>query len=163
MNISIIKADITEIEADAIVNVANKTLLGGGGVDGKIHRKAGPELAKECKEKFPSGINKGKAVATKAYNLKAKIIIHTVGPVYGEDDIKLLQDCYLNSLSIAEENKCKTIAFPAISTGAYGVPIEVSARYVKDILDKYSSDIIEKIILVLYDDESYNIYKYVFQ
>ena len=165
MKISIVQGDITEIEADAIVNAANSSLLGGGGVDGAIHKKAGIELHNECKEirkDYPVGVPKGRAVITKGYKLQAKYVIHTVGPVYKKDDINLLKDCYINSLNLADEHMCKKIAIPAISTGVYGVPIELSAQIVKEVLSTYSSSIIEEIILVLYDDDSYNIYKKIF-
>ena len=165
MKISIIKGDITEIKADAIVNAANSSLMGGAGVDGAIHRKAGPELLEECiqlRKKYPKGLPIGEAVVTRAYNLNTKIIIHTVGPVYERDDINLLKNCYRNSLKCAEEHKCKSIAFPAISTGFYGVPIEKSAKIVKDVLKNYSSNIIGEVMLILYDANSYNVYKKIF-
>lgn len=167
VKISIIKGDITEQKVDAIVNAANKSLLGGGGVDGAIHRKAGQGLLEECKkirkEKYPNGLPKGEAVATKAYNLdNVKIIIHTVGPIYEKEDIDLLKNCYINSLKIAETNKIKSIAFPAISTGVYGVPIELSAKIVKQVLDDYKSGVIEKVLLVLFDEGDYEVYKRVF-
>lgn len=159
------QCDITELQVDAIVNAANSTLLGGGGVDGAIHRKAGLQLFEECKrlrKKYPQGLPTGEAVATQAYNLKAKIIIHTVGPIYGKDDISLLKNCYLNSLKLAEQQGSKTIAFPAISTGAYGVPIEESAMLVKEVVQNYKSTILEEILLVLFDKENYTIYKKIF-
>jgi O-acetyl-ADP-ribose deacetylase (regulator of RNase III) len=163
VKITIIQGDITKIKADAIVNAANKTLLGCGGVDGAIHRTAGKELFKEClqirKEKYPNGLPIGEAVATKAYNLPAKIIIHTVGPRYSSENLNLLKNCYINSLKIAEENKCKTIAFPSISTGAYGAPIEKTVKIVKEVLNNYNSKIIKEVILVLYCEEDYKIYK----
>ncbi len=157
MKISILKGDITKIKADAIVNAANYTLLGGGGVDGAIHRVAGPQLMMECSElrknRFQSGLPTGQAVATKAYGLNAKIIIHTVGPRYSREDISLLQECYMNSLRIAEEQGCKSIAFPAIATGAYGVPIEKSAEIVKEVLQDFTSEVIEEVVLVLFKEE----------
>jgi O-acetyl-ADP-ribose deacetylase (regulator of RNase III) len=161
MKISIHKADITVIEADAIVNAANKSLLGGGGVDGAIHRKAGRNLLEECKEirkSYPHGLPVGKVVATKAYNLKAKIIIHTVGP--NTENISLLKDCYTNSLKLADDLKCKSIAFPAISTGAFNLPVELSANTVKEVianLPEYAN--LEEIKLVLFSDEDYKIYQ----
>lgn len=163
MKITLIKGDITDIKADAIVNAANSSLLGGGGVDGAIHRKAGLKLSEECKkirkEQYPDGLPTGEAVATKGYNLKARYIIHTVGPVYRRDDISLLKSCYLNSLKIAENLGCNTIAFPAISTGAYGVPVEESAKIVKGSLKDYSSKTIKELLLVLYSQKDYDTYK----
>lgn len=163
--ITLIHGDITKIHADAIVNAAHPTLLGGGGVDGAIHRAAGVELFKECtkirEEKYREGLPIGEAVGTKVYNLEkngVKIIIHTTGPRYFRGDPKLLGNCYLNSLKLAEENNCKSIAFPAISTGAFGMPIEFSAQTVKDVLENYSSEVIKEVILVLYKQEDYGVY-----
>lgn len=157
INISIIKGDITKLDVDCIVNAANSSLLGGGGVDGAIHRASGPQLLEECKKL--NGCKTGEAVITKGYNLKAKYVIHTVGPVFGKDDINLLKNCYQNSLKIAEENNCESIAFPAISTGAYRVPIEKSAEIVKEIINKFTPNSIKKIIFVLYSDYDLDIYK----
>jgi len=166
MKISIAKGDITKIKADAIVNAANSGMLGGGGVDGSIRRAAGPGLQEECvklrKETIPNGLETGKAIITKAYDLPAKIIIHTVGPRYYSGNINLLRDCYINSLKLAEENNCESIAFPAISTGAYGCPIEKSAEIVKEILTNYQSNVIKEIILVLFDEEDFVVYNKTF-
>jgi len=166
MKISIIQGDITSVAADAIVNAANSSLLCSGGIDGAINRAAGPELETACREiidkNFPHGLPPGQAVATKAYNLKAKIIIHTVGPIYGRQDINLLMNCYRNSLKLAEENRCRTIAFPAISTGAYGVPTQKSAEIVKRVLQFFKSQVVEEILLVLYSKNDYDTYKEVF-
>ncbi|MBS3085334.1 O-acetyl-ADP-ribose deacetylase [Candidatus Pacearchaeota archaeon] len=163
MKISIIRGDITKVKVDAIVNAANFGMLGGGGVDGAIRRAAGHSLQEECvrlrKEVIPNGLETGKAIVTKAYNLPAKIIIHTVGPRYYSGDINLLKNCYTNCLKLAEENNCESIAFPAISTGAYGCPIEKSAEIVSEVLENFKSDIIKEIILVLFDEEDYEIYK----
>ena len=109
-------------------------------------------------ERYPKGLPTGETVATMTYNLPAKIIIHTVGPRYYHGDIKLLENCYIISLKVAEENQCKTIAFPAISTGAYGCPIEESANIVKDVLTDYKSDVIKEVLLVLYSKADLEVY-----
>lgn len=166
MQTDLVQGDITAQKVDAIVNAANSSLLGGGGVDGAIHRAAGPELLAECRKirkgQWPAGLPVGRAVITDGYNLPAKYVIHTVGPVYQRDDIDLLQDCYLNCLKLAEEHSCRSIAFPAISTGVYRVPVELSAEIVKEVLEKYSSNIIEKIQLILFSNKDLKIYKKVF-
>ena len=159
--IKIIKGDITKVKAEAIVNAANRRLLGGGGVDGAIHRAAGPELLEECRKL--GGCQTGQAKITKGYNLPAKYVIHTVGPVWRggrNNEAKLLKNCYLNSLKLAEKQGIKSIAFPAISTGAYGYPIEEAAEIaittVKNYLKKSK---IEEVIFVLFSEEDYNIYR----
>jgi len=159
--IELYQGDITKIEVDAIVNAANKSLLGGGGVDGAIHKAAGPELKEETKTL--NGAETGEAKMTKGYKLPAKYVIHTVGPVYndgtkGEDE--LLKSCYENSMDIAAKNDMKTMAFPAISTGVYGYPIEeatnIAIDTVKEKLKEHSD--IEKVYLVTFSDEDYNVY-----
>ncbi len=127
--------DITKEVVDAVVNAANGTLMGGGGVDGAIHRAGGPEILKECKEirrvQYPDGLPTGQAVITTAGKMAAKYIIHTVGPVYGrggKDKAELLAACYRNSMKLAAEKGLKTMAFPAISTGIYGYPLEEAAK-----------------------------------
>ncbi|MCL5093829.1 MAG: O-acetyl-ADP-ribose deacetylase [Patescibacteria group bacterium] len=161
--IEIIKGDITKIEADATVNAANRTLLGGGGVDGAIHRAAGPELLEECKTL--GGCKTGEAQITKGYNLPAKYIIHTVGPIYGRENGKeaeLLASCYKNSLKLAEKYNLITIAVPSISTGAYHYPIEKAAKIaiqtVKDYFRK-KPNTFDRIIFVLFSDYDYKTYQ----
>jgi O-acetyl-ADP-ribose deacetylase (regulator of RNase III) len=158
----LIRGDITNLQVDAIVNAANNTLLGGGGVDGAIHRAAGPELSKECEGL--KGCDTGKAKITGGYNLKAKHVIHTVGPVwYGgyRNEHETLASCYQTSLDLAKKNKLKTVAFPGISTGVYGFPKDLAALIAvnesKRFLNKSSFP--EKVIFVAYDDESYETYR----
>ncbi len=127
--IRIVRGDITKRPVDAIVNAANQTLLGGGGVDGAIHRAAGPELLRECRSL--GGCRPGEARITGGYHLPAKHVIHTVGPVYGMEEgheAELLAACYRHSLALAAQHGCKSIAFPSISTGAFGYPIEEASR-----------------------------------
>jgi O-acetyl-ADP-ribose deacetylase (regulator of RNase III) len=159
-NVSILsfKGDITKLNVDAIVNAANSTLIGGGGVDGAIHKAAGKELLKECmgiiESKFPNGLPVGEAVVTNGYNLSAKYIIHTVGPVYkggNNSEDNLLYSAYYNSCRIAVSKQVKTIAFPNISTGAYRYPIEeasfVRNKAISDFLKDYPNSL-EEIVLV---------------
>jgi O-acetyl-ADP-ribose deacetylase (regulator of RNase III) len=159
MKITLIKDDITTLNVDSIVNAANSSLRGGGGVDGAIHRKAGPELLNECINL--GGCKTGFAKITKGYNLKAKYIIHTVGPVFQDgksNEDELLASCYLNSLKLAEDNNCKTIAFPCVSTGVYGFPSERAANIVVEILQKFESEKIEEIILCCFMENDFDIY-----
>ncbi len=162
------KGDITDQEADAIVNAANSTLLGGGGVDGAIHLKGGPKILEECKrlraKEWPDGLPTGNAVITTGGNLKAKHVIHTVGPVWRGgfyDESKLLRTAYRNSLKLAVANGLKSIAFPSISTGAYGYPTEeaadVALAAVKDFLEK--EDKLERVTFVLFSDKDLGIYE----
>jgi O-acetyl-ADP-ribose deacetylase (regulator of RNase III) len=160
--IDLVKGDITTLDVDAIVNAANSSLLGGGGVDGAIHRAAGPELFHECQEL--KGCETGKAKITRGYNLKARHIIHTVGPVwYGgyKDEPELLASCYISSLELAKDNKLKTIAFPGISTGVYGFPKDLAAliavNETKRFLNKHSRP--EKVLFVAFDDDSFKTYR----
>lgn len=162
-DIKIMICDITSLEVDIIVNAANKSLLGGGGVDGQIHRKAGRELLEECKKL--NGCNTGEAKMTDAYKLPCKKVIHTVGPIYreGADNKKLLSNCYKNSLLLAEEyrvtNKLEeiTIAFPCISTGVYGYPKDEAAFVVLKTLNNLDYPHIN-VILSCYNDSDYNYY-----
>ncbi|MCJ8152890.1 O-acetyl-ADP-ribose deacetylase [Chryseobacterium sp. SSA4.19] len=164
MNIELIKTDITKIKTDAIVNAANSSLLGGGGVDGAIHRAGGPQILEECKSirNRQGNCNTGEAVVTTAGNLSAEYVIHTVGPIWNNDVEKcseLLANCYTNSLKLAETLKVKTIAFPNISTGVYGFPKELAAKIAINQLKNFKSKSIEKVIFVCFDDENEEIYK----
>lgn len=162
--ISVVIGDITKQEVDAIVNAANNTLLGGGGVDGAIHRAAGPELLEECRK--IGGCETGKAVITKGYNLPAEYVIHTVGPVWrggSHGEAELLASCYKESLKLAVERGIRTIAFPSISTGAYGYPVELAApiavNTVAEFVDSASSSSIEEVRFVCFDEKTYEIYR----
>ena len=156
-----VQADITTLSVDAIVNAANTSLLGGGGVDGAIHRAAGPELLEECR--VLNGCNTGDAKITKGYYLPAKFVIHTVGPVWhggSNNEDELLQNCYLNSMKLALENDVKSIAFPSISTGVYRYPFERACRIavntVADFVEVNES--IEQVIFACFSDSDYEIY-----
>ncbi|PJJ64571.1 O-acetyl-ADP-ribose deacetylase [Chryseobacterium geocarposphaerae] len=164
MKIELIKGDITKIQADAIVNAANSSLLGGGGVDGAIHRAGGKQILDECIEirNRQGKCKTGEAVVTTAGNLPAKYVIHTVGPVWNGDEEKcsdLLVNCYQNSLKIAESLNVKTIAFPNISTGIYRFPKELAGKIAIDEVRNFKSEVIEKVIFVCFDDENEEIYK----
>lgn len=164
----LIKGDITEQDTDAIVNAANPSLMGGGGVDGAIHRKGGPKILEECKKiretKWPNGLPTGEAVITTGGNLKAKYVIHTVGPIWrggSYNEAQLLEKAYLNSLKLAIENGLKTISFPSISTGAYGYPIEkasgVALRTIINFLENENK--IEEVRIVLFTENDFRIYE----
>lgn len=162
IKLEIVKGDITKLKMDAIVNAANSSLLGGGGVDGAIHRAAGPTLLEECRKL--NGCETGEAKITNGYNLPAKFVIHTVGPVwnggeYNEDN--LLESCYKNSLKLAVENKIKTIAFPAISTGLYGFPLERATQIAIKIVKEFISTKpgITKVIFICFDTKTESVYK----
>ncbi len=164
-NILIDLGDITEQMVDAIVNAAGPTLLGGGGVDGAIHFAAGPNLLKECQTL--GGCKTGEAKITHAYNLSSKYIIHTVGPVYGKENGKesiLLRSCYENSLLLAKQHAIKSIAFPAISTGAYRFPKKDAVVIVYDFLSNFikQDDNFSEIRLVLHSTEDFVLYKNIF-
>jgi len=159
--IEIVQADITKLPVDAIVNAANSSLLGGGGVDGAIHRAAGPQLLEECRS--IGGCPTGEARLTKGYNLPSKHVIHTVGPVwYGgnKGEAKKLAACYRNSMEIARLNNIRTIAFPAISTGVYGYPVKEACRIalteISIYLNQYNQ--FDKVILVCFGNEVYERY-----
>jgi len=166
--ISLVHGDITDMDTDAVVNAANQTLMGGGGVDGAIHRRGGPKILEECKRirstEWPDGLPTGKAVITSGGNLKAKYVIHTVGPVWrggicGEPE--LLAEAYRNSLRLAVSKGLKTIAFPSISTGAYGYPIEKASQIalatVKEFLQM--GDKLDRVLFVLFTRRDLEIYK----
>ena len=159
MSINIIQADIITIKADAIVNPANETLLGGGGCDGVIHAAAGPELLEKCKKL--NGCQKGEAKITKGYNLPAKYVVHTVGPVYGHEggrEEEILSNCYINSFEVAKKYNIQTIALPAIGTGVYRFPKDRAAEIAVSIAQQYQNDF-EKIIFVTFSELDFNIYK----
>lgn len=160
--IALVDGDITRQQVDAIVNAANTSLLGGGGVDGAIHRAAGPELLAECR--MLNGCPTGEAKLTKGYRLPAKYVIHTVGPIWrggNANEDQLLTNCYINSLTVAIEHDIATIAFPSISTGIYGFPIERASRIalktVKSFLEQHTS--IQKVVFVCFGQHDYQIYQ----
>jgi len=160
-NTEIAREDITKQEVDAIVNAANTTLLGGGGVDGAIHRAAGPELLAECRTL--GGCKAGEAKITRGYRLRARFVIHTVGPIWrggthGEPET--LANCYRNSFSVAVETGIKTIGFPAISCGAYGYPLQEAAQIAVKTIREFltGENKIDKVIFVLWSDDIYEAY-----
>ncbi len=166
--IRILRGDITDQETDVIVNAANSNLMGGGGVDGAIHRRGGSKIREECRKirilEWPNGLQTGKAIITSGGNLKARHIIHTVGPIWQggmNREPELLAEAYRNSLRLAVSKRLKTISFPSISTGAYGYPIEKASRIalstVKDFLETH--DKLEEIIFVLFSQHDLEIYR----
>lgn len=160
--IEIFQGDITKLNVDAIVNAANTSLLGGGGVDGAIHRAAGPRLLDYCRKL--NGCPTGEAKITPGFNLPAKFVIHTVGPVWcggSNNEDKLLANCYRNSLLFAKENQIKTIAFPAISTGVYGFPLERASKIAVSEVKKFleNNRAVEKIFFVCFDKITFDVYK----
>ncbi len=157
--VDVVVGDLTQQNVDAIVNAANSTLLGGGGVDGAIHDRGGPEILKECREirntRYPRGLPTGEAVITTGGNLPARFVIHTVGPIYGRDpehEAELLAACYRNSLALARQHGLTSIAFPSISTGAFSYPrheaAAVSSLAIKEFLD--TDETIERVLLVFF-------------
>ncbi len=165
--VRLVQGDITNMETDAIVNAANSSLKGGGGVDGAIHRKGGPQILEECKRiratEWPQGLPTGKAVITTGGNLKAKYVIHTVGPIWGggnRGEPELLRQAYQNSLKLAVDKGLKTVAFPSISTGAYGYPVEdaslVALEAVKEFLEK--EDNLDEVVFVLFSGQALEAY-----
>ena len=154
MDIRVRRADITTVAVDAIVNAANSSLLGGGGVDGAIHRAAGPELVFECR--MLNGCKTGEAKVTKGYRLPAKFVIHTVGPVWrgGNDgEAEALAACYRNSLLRAEERDVETIAFPAISTGIYGFPKDAAARIAVDTVRAFAATSVREVVFCCFSED----------
>ncbi len=160
--ISLHKGDITKLDVDAIVNAANKSLLGGGGVDGAIHRAAGPDLLRECETL--NGCETGNAKITKGYNLPASYVIHTVGPVWhggNTNEEQLLANCYENSLKLAVDHNLHTIAFPNISTGVYGFPKEKAADIAINTVRNFilNKPQVKEVIFVVFDEENYLLYQ----
>ena len=163
--IEILKGDITQVPCDAIVNAANTTLLGGGGVDGAIHRAAGPQLKEYCYSL--KGCNTGEAKTSPGFKLKAKYVIHTVGPVWIDgknDEPRLLKSCYINSLKEAVSHRCNTIAFPCISTGVYRFPFDFACTIALEAINTFlqSDNSIKKIFLVVFSEGDYQQYMKIF-
>jgi O-acetyl-ADP-ribose deacetylase (regulator of RNase III) len=165
--VRLVQGDITNMETDAVVNAANSSLMGGGGVDGATHRRGGPKILEECKKiratEWPQGLPTGKAVITGAGNLKARYVIHTVGPVWhggNHGEPELLAQAYQNSLKLAASKGLKTIAFPSISTGAYHYPLndacQIALRNVKEFLEK--EDRLNEVVFVLFSENAFEAY-----
>jgi len=164
--IEIVQGDITRLEVDAIVNAANQSLLGGGGVDGAIHRSAGPQLLEECREL--GGCPTGEARLTSGYNLPARYVIHTVGPVWhggGHNEDNLLASCYRNTLELALKHKLRSIAFPSISTGVYRFPIERASRIALRVIHDFvvSEERALRVIIVCFSDADQAVYLKAYQ
>ncbi len=159
--LEIMQGDITDQQVDAIVNAANSSLLGGGGVDGAIHRRAGPRLLEECRTL--RGCPTGDAKITRGYNLAARYVIHTVGPIWqggAHDEDELLARCYRNCFALVEQYDLRTVAFPSISTGIYGFPLERSARIAVREIGSFlaRNTTVEKVVVVCFDTRAYRIY-----
>ena len=169
IKISLVQGDITQQQVDAIVNAANNSLMGGGGVDGAIHKKGGPAILEDCKtvreELYPDGLPTGEAISTTAGNLPAKRVVHTVGPVWNggeENEPNLLANAYRNSLMQARHESLRTVAFPSISTGVYGYPISLASRVALQTIGAYVSNhanAFDEIRLVLFSDQDLAVYK----
>ena len=160
--IQMVQGDITKLDCDGIVNAANRSLLGGGGVDGAIHRAAGPELLAECRTLH--GCRTGEAKITKGYRLRAKYIIHTVGPIYSgtAEDAAQLADCYRNSLNLAKEHDVHSIAFPAISTGVYGYPLDAATQIAVDTVTDWLQSHVDydmRVIFCCFDARTERVYQ----
>ena len=165
-SITILKGDITKLETDAIVNAANSSLMGGGGVDGAIHRAGGPQILKECMEirNRQGECKTGEAVITSAGNMKARFVIHTVGPVWkgGKNrEPELLANAYRNSLQLAVAHQCKSIAFPNISTGIYGFPKQQAAEIAMQTVNSFIKEdkVLDEVVFVCYDEENLQLYR----
>jgi len=164
MRIEFVHGDITEQDADAVVNAANSSLMGGGGVDGAIHRRGGPEILEECRrirqERYPDGLPAGRAVATTGGRLRARWVIHTVGPVYraGEDRSGLLASCHTESLRVADEIGAHVVAFPAISTGAFGYPLDEAAAVAVAAVRGAATGV-EEVRFVLFDAAAHDAFE----
>lgn len=160
IDIEVIQGDITKLNVDAIVNAANCSLLGGGGVDGAIHRAAGPELLRSC---IPlNGCKTGQAKITPGFRLPAKFVIHTPGPIYNDGmhgEPALLESCYKNCLALAEENGCETVAFPAISTGVYGYPWKDATEIAVKTVREFPAEIVKKVIFCCFSADMERIYR----
>jgi O-acetyl-ADP-ribose deacetylase (regulator of RNase III) len=169
MNARLVQGDITKLAVDAIVNAANSGLLGGGGVDGAIHRAAGPGLLEECRRiratSHQNGLPAGQAVITAGYMLPARYVIHTVGPVYSPDvdQSSILESAFRSSLELADANSVRTIAFPAISTGIYGYPKLACARIARDLFEAFRPRSLEEAVMCLYSRADYEVFRGVFE
>lgn len=165
MKIEVVQGDITQQDTEAIVNAANSTLLGGAGVDGAIHRAAGPRLLAACKQlrqtTHPKGLPVGEAVITPGFDLTAKYVIHTVGPVYSkkENRSQQLANAFLRCLELADRQELKSIAFPAISTGAYGYPKRECARVMKKVFSEFSAKSLELVRIILFTHDDYILFR----
>ena len=167
ININVIVGDITTLDVDVVVNAANSTLLGGGGVDGAIHRRGGKKILQECtlirKNQYPNGLPAGEAVITSGGDLKASYVIHTVGPMYTVDENPeiLLESCYRKSLLLADNYKCSSIVFPAISTGVYGYPKDKAAKVAYDTIRKIiqKCNYIKDVFFVFFQQKDAEIFK----